>query len=135
MMDPMTTIWPTLTYADAPAAIDFLVTAFGFVEAARYDGAVAGTVDHAQLAWPGGGGVMLSTARSGGDLADLPVGTGSVYVVVDDPDGLHARATDAGAVVVRGLREEDHGSRGFTVRDPEGVFWSFGTYAGQQAGG
>ncbi len=36
----------------------------------------------------------------------------------------------AGATIVRGLRDEDYGSRGFTCRDPEGVFWSFGTYAG-----
>jgi uncharacterized glyoxalase superfamily protein PhnB len=31
---------------------------------------------------------------------------------------------------VRGLRDEDYGSRGFSVLDPEGNIWSFGTYAG-----
>ena len=36
-----------------------------------------------------------------------------------------------GAEIVRGLRDEDYGSRGFTVRDPEGNLWSFGTYWGQ----
>ena len=36
-----------------------------------------------------------------------------------------------GAEVVRGLKDEDYGSRGFTVRDPEGNLWSFGTYAGE----
>jgi uncharacterized glyoxalase superfamily protein PhnB len=30
-----------------------------------------------------------------------------------------------------GLRDEDYGSRGFTVRDPEGILWSFGTYPGE----
>ena len=47
-----------------------------------------------------------------------------------EPDAVFERATAAGATVVQGLRDEDYGSRGFTVRDPEGVFWSFGTYGG-----
>jgi uncharacterized glyoxalase superfamily protein PhnB len=51
-------------------------------------------------------------------------------VVTDEPDALFARAEAAGARVVRGLTDEDYGSRGFTLRDPEGVYWSFGTYAG-----
>ena len=42
----------------------------------------------------------------------------------------HARAMGAGAEVVRDLVDEDYGSRGFTVRDPEGDLWSFGTYRG-----
>jgi uncharacterized glyoxalase superfamily protein PhnB len=29
------------------------------------------------------------------------------------------------------LKDEDYGSRGFTVSDPEGNLWSFGTYAGE----
>ena len=42
----------------------------------------------------------------------------------DDPDGIFARATNAGAQVVRELVDEGYGSRGFTVRDPEGNLWS-----------
>ena len=43
-----------------------------------------------------------------------------------------ARAEDPAvrANVTVELRDEDYGSHGFTCRDPEGVFWSFGTYAG-----
>ena len=124
-----TTIFPIVQYRDARAAIRFLVDAFGFEETAVYG--EGDQVDHAQLNWPGGGAVMLSsTGREGGGLADHPVGTGSVYIVVDNPDELFERAVAAGATISRGLRDEDYGSRGFTVRDPEGVFWSFGTYAG-----
>ena len=54
-----------------------------------------------------------------------------MYVVCDDPDGLFERATAAGAEVVRGLTDQDYGSREFTVRDPEGNLWSFGTYKGE----
>lgn len=74
---------------------------------------------------------MLGSAdRPDSPINGLPPGTGSVYVVTDAPDALFERAVAAGATVVQGLSDEDYGSRGFTVRDPEGVFWSFGTYAG-----
>jgi uncharacterized glyoxalase superfamily protein PhnB len=124
-------VWPTLRYRDAPAAIRFLVEAFGFEETAVYPGETEGTVAHAELRWPGGGGVMLGSGRADSTIADLPPGTGSIYIVTDQPDALFARATAAGATVVQEPRDEDYGSRGFTVRDPEGVFWSFGTYGGQ----
>ena len=124
-----TVVWPTLLYDDAPAAIRFLTEAFGFDEAFVYPGEEEGTVAHAELRWPGGGGIMLGS-RTGRTITDLPSGTGSVYIVVDEPDALFERAVAAGATVVREPRDEDYGSRGFTVRDPEGVFWSFGTYAG-----
>lgn len=73
---------------------------------------------------------MLGSVKRGEVLAELPAGIGAVYVVTDEPDALFERATAAGAAVVQGLRDEEYGSRGFTVRDPEGVYWSFGTYAG-----
>ena len=34
----------------------------------------------------------------------------------------------AGGDVVAPLTDQDYGSRDFTVRDPEGNIWSFGTY-------
>lgn len=124
-----TVMWPTLRYADAPAAIRFLVEAFGFEEVAVYPGETEGTVAHAELRWPGGGGLMLGSGRAD-SVIDLPSGTGSIYVVVDEPDALFERATAAGATVLLELHEEDYGSREFTVRDPEGVYWTFGTYPG-----
>jgi uncharacterized glyoxalase superfamily protein PhnB len=126
------TVWPVLSYRDAPAAIAFLVEAFGFVERAVHarpgDAAV---VEHAELRWPLGGGVMLGTAgKDDSVFGRRPSGSDCVYVVCRDPDDLFRRAEGAGAEVVRGLVDEDYGSRGFTVRDPEGTLWSFGTYAG-----
>jgi uncharacterized glyoxalase superfamily protein PhnB len=123
-----TTIWPSFRYSDAHAAIQFLIDAFGFERAAVYE--TDDRVDHAELRWPGGGGVMLGSAsREDSSIADLPAGTGSIYVATDDVDGLFKRACAAGATVVREPRDESYGT-GFTVRDPEGVFWSFGTYRG-----
>ena len=116
-------VWPALRYRDAPAAIRFLVDAFGFEEAVVVPGEGEGEVAHAELLWPPGGGIMLgSNAKQ--------EGTAAVYVVTDEPDALFERATAAGADVVKGLTDEDFGSRSFTVRDPEGHSWSFGTYRG-----
>ncbi|WP_187368090.1 VOC family protein [Nonomuraea terrae] len=121
-------VWPCLSYRDARAAIRFLVDAFGFVERACYTAGDA--VAHAELAWPSGaGGIMLGSADATSDI-DRPTGAGLLYVVTDAPDALLARATAAGAEVVRDIKDEDYGNRTFTVRDPEGNLWSFGTYPG-----
>ncbi len=126
-------VWPILTYRDARAAISFLNIAFGLEETAVHarddDQAI---VEHAEMRWPLGGGVMLGTAgKDDSPFGQRAPGNDAVYVACDDPDGLFRRATAAGAQVVRGLVDEDYGSRGFTVRDPEGNLWSFGTYRGE----
>jgi uncharacterized glyoxalase superfamily protein PhnB len=126
---PSPQVWPTLRARDARALIRFLVEAFGFEETVVYgDG---DRVDHAQLAWPSGGGVMLGSARDDADDPwPLRPGTFGAYVVTDDPDGLHARAVAAGATIVTELHDTDYGSRDFAAMDPEGNRWSFGTYRG-----
>ncbi|MDQ3757048.1 MAG: VOC family protein [Actinomycetota bacterium] len=126
-------VWSILTYRDARAAMAFLEQAFGFEPRACYaredDPSV---VEHAEMRWPLGGGVMLgTTGKDDSAFGRRAPGNDSVYVVCDDPDALFERATAAGAEVVRGLVDEDYGSRGFTVRDPEGNLWSFGTYRGE----
>lgn len=132
---PAPQVWPTLQARDARALIRFLVDAFGFEETAVYG--EGDRVDHAELSWPPGGGIMLGSAveevpadspRDGWSLAP---GSFGAYVVTDEPDALFARATAAGAEVVTGLNDTDYGSRGFAVRDPEGNYWSFGTYRGE----
>lgn len=127
------TIWPTLLYDDAPAAIEFLITAFGFTESLVVKNAEdQSVIEHCQLRWPEGGGVMLGSAgRDHNPFSQRPTGAGSVYVVTDDPDGVYERAIAGGATVFAELRDEDYGSRGFSVTDPEGNVWSFGTYRGE----
>ncbi|MEV7968355.1 VOC family protein [Sphaerisporangium sp. NPDC088356] len=128
---PQPQVWPTLRARDARGLIAFLGKAFGFEETVVYG--EGDRVDHAQLNWPLGGGIMLGSVREAGEDNpwSLPPGTFGAYVVTDDPDALFARATGAGAEVVYGLRETDYGSRDFAVRDPEGNLWSFGTYRGE----
>lgn len=126
-------VWPILSYRDARAAAAFLADGFGFEVRALYarddDPSI---VEHAEARWPLGGGVMFGTAgKDDSPFGQRTPGNDSVYVVCDDPDALFQRAIAAGAEVVRGLKDEDYGSRGFTVRDPEGNLWSFGTYGGE----
>jgi uncharacterized glyoxalase superfamily protein PhnB len=133
MSDNTAMVWPVLTYHDARAAISFLVEAFGFEERAAYAREdEPSVIEHAEMRWPLGGGVMFGSAgKDDSPFGQRKPGNDSVYVVCDDPDALFERATRAGAEVVRGLKDEDYGSRGFTVRDPEGNIWSFGTYRGE----
>jgi uncharacterized glyoxalase superfamily protein PhnB len=126
------TVWPALTYKDAEAALRFLKEAFGFegtlvVRGEEGDGRA---IHHAEMKWPLGGGIMFGSPRPVGDDDPFPSGPVSLYVVCDDPDGLLERVTKAGAEVILPIKDEDYGSRGFTVRDPEGNVWTFGTYRG-----
>lgn len=132
MSNPTTAnIWPTFRYRDAPAAIAFLEAAFGFEVAARYENANdPQQIDHAELRWPGGGGIMLGSARDEGVMTKTAVASGSVYIAADDVAELHQRAIAAGAIEVMGLTEQDYGSLDFCVQDPEGVLWCIGSYRG-----
>ena len=122
-------VWPTVRARDAERLLAFLTVAFGFEEVVVYR--EGNLVEHAELAWPQGGGVMLGSVRPG---APGGPGTLSAYVACDDPDALCARAEEAGAVIEAGLHDTDYGSRDFSVRDPEGNHWSFGTYRGHRHG-
>jgi uncharacterized glyoxalase superfamily protein PhnB len=130
-----TPLKPNLGYRDAAAAIHFLVTAFGFEEVAVYEGP-AGSIAHAELRWPGGGSLTLYSAGSDRSSlagiaaaaeADGSYPSYSIHLDTDQPDTLFARAVAAGAAVVRPVEDSPLGTRGFVVRDPEGLTWSAGT--------
>ncbi|MDX6251072.1 MAG: hypothetical protein QOF10_4432 [Kribbellaceae bacterium] len=127
-------VWPTLIYRDGQAALKFLTEGLGFTLVASYPGAAEGSIGHAELAWPVGGGVMVSSVDRNtepNEFDKLADRTAAVYLVHDDPDALFTEVMAAGATVVRELRDEDYGSRGFSVADPEGNLWSVGTYRGE----
>lgn len=118
-------LFPALSYADAPAAVRWLEDAFGFAAKAVYptdDGKIA----HAELRF-GNGIVMFGSRRDdpGNPWSTVDFG---IYVAVDDVDAHHARAAAAGAEIVKAPYDTDYGSREYHARDCEGRFWSFGTY-------
>lgn len=124
------TIIPTMRYADARAAIDWLCSAFGFEKKMVVDGD-GGAVAHAELTH-GNGMIMLGSATEDawGKLVQAPTGgttTQSAYVIVDDVASHYQRAKAAGAEIVRELTDEGHG-HGYGCRDPQGHVWYFGDY-------
>ena len=122
-------LYPTMRCRDAEAMIRWLIDVIGFTERVIYrkDGAI----QHAELAY-GSSILMLGQSRDDeygklvGDVAGRR--TDAVYVAVEDPDALYARAKSAGARIEMELHTTDYGSRDFACRDPEGNLWSFGTY-------
>jgi uncharacterized glyoxalase superfamily protein PhnB len=118
------TLYPSMRYRDAPAAIAFLKDAFGFSEhevIANEDGTIA----HAELSY-GPSILMLGSDRD--DMYGRRAGKGWIYVAVEDPDAHCANARANGAEIVTELHDTDYGSRDYAARDPEGNFWNFGTY-------
>jgi hypothetical protein len=65
------------------------------------------------LVWPG------QRTKEGGRL---------VYCALDDVDSLYERVRESGGDIAVEITETDYGSRDFTVCDPEGNLWAFGTY-------
>ena len=118
------TVFPTLTYDDAKAAIDFLVEAFGAERHAVYAGD-DGIIHHAELRF-GNGLVMLGSGKS--EAPATRGGGGGIYIVVDDADAHCAQARAAGAEITRDVFDTDYGSREYAAKDPEGNFWYIGTY-------
>jgi uncharacterized glyoxalase superfamily protein PhnB len=122
-------IYPSLTYDDAPAAIEWLCRAFGFTKRLIVPGP-GNTVMHSELSL-GPGVIMVSSAKpeAGRVGRDGQRGVSmALCVQVDDPDAHFGRAKAAGAEILMGLKDEDYGSRGYMARDLEGNHWYFGTY-------
>jgi uncharacterized glyoxalase superfamily protein PhnB len=118
-------VYPTLRYDDAPAAVKFLEQAFGLTPGQVHPGPDGG-IAHAELSWDNGV-IMISSRRPGTD-DPFDTGRACLYLATNDPDGLHERAVGAGATIVRGLVDQEYGSREFAASDPEGNVWAFGTY-------
>lgn len=124
-------LFTALRYDDAPAAIDFLESAFGFERQMVAPGETEGEVAHAQLVL-NGAMVMLGSAKDDGLGMKRPgepvAATQGIYMIVDDVDEHYARAVEGGAKIAREIDDTPYGSREYCAHDPEGNFWSFGTY-------
>lgn len=122
-------IYPSLTYDDAPAAIDWLCDAFGFTRRLVVPGG-NGTIVHSELSL-GSGVIMVSSPKAGTGRVSprsLSAVNQALSVFVDDPDAHFAQAKKAGAIILQDLKDEEHGARGYMVQDLEGHHWYFGNY-------
>jgi len=123
------TLYPSLAYDDAMAAIEWLEKAFGFKRRVVIPGP-DGTVMHSELSL--GNGVIMIGSPKKEELWLSPKKLGgrtqAISGHVDDPDAHYERAKAAGAKITRELRDEEYGARGYMCEDPEGHVWYFGDY-------
>ncbi|WP_051298300.1 MerR family transcriptional regulator [Arthrobacter castelli] len=117
-----------LVYRDIAAAHAWLIDVFGLAPgplAFEGDHAIHGEI-HA-----GDGVIWLHREapehRLVSPLATDGLVTASLAVHVDDVDGHHARARDAGAEVVYPPVDQPYGYREYSAHDLEGHLWSFQT--------
>ena len=139
---PSSDIHPCLCYDDAPAAIAWLCRAFGFTAQLVIPGPDGG-IRHSELSH-GNAVIMVSSPKPEQRRVAPRRSSGASHALsvhVDDPDAHFARAQAAGATILRPLKDEDFGSRGYLAEDLEGHQWYFGTYrpgghwgAGPQSG-
>ena len=122
-------IYPCLFYDDAPAAIDWLERAFGFVRRLVV-AAPDGSIHHAELSF-GTGVIMVASSRPQERLLS-PRGLAGIHlslcVQVDDPDAHCKTARSAGAEIIQDPVDTDYGARGYAATDLEGNHWYFGNY-------
>ena len=119
-------IVPSLAYADAPAAIQFLCKAFGFTETFRYP-MPDGRVGHAELVYEGNVLTLASVYEGFGETPlKLPATSCTLWCFVDDVNAHYARALEAGATLTSEV-VEDHGMRFYRASDLEGHRWVFAT--------
>jgi uncharacterized glyoxalase superfamily protein PhnB len=139
----MTFVVPMIAYEDGNAAMDWLIEAFGFVEADRRISA-DGRLTHGELE-AGGAIIMLAeptpdyqspkhhreTCAAARKWSRVPYIIDGVLVQVDDVGAHCERARASGALVLS--EPEDTGDgRHYRVEDVEGHRWMFEEKAGEQ---
>lgn len=132
----MVDVIPMLTYEDGPAALDWLASAFGFLETARWL-APDGSLSHGEMK-AGDGRIMLAEAtpayesprhhrencNSANAWSQVPWVIDGVLVYVDDIDSHYQRAKNSGAFILSEPEDGPPGRR-YRVEDLEGHRWMF----------
>jgi uncharacterized glyoxalase superfamily protein PhnB len=117
-------IYPSFTYRDVQAALDWLAEAFG-LRPSVFGQEPGGQIQHAAVAH--GEGMVLIESERPEELHGSHTGRGWVYVAVDDPDAHYQRAKAAGVTMLNQPHDGPGGMRGYSARDLEGNVWTFGT--------
>jgi PhnB protein len=120
------TMTPVLTVRDAVKAVAFYQRAFGAEEIYRNsygDGMIV-----AELAVGEARFRVADEIPEGGNLSPESLGGTSVRLnlMVADPDGLAARATENGAIEVAPIADQSYGLRQGRLVDPFGHHWLIG---------
>lgn len=122
-------VTPYLFVKSAANAIDYYKKVFGATERVRMPGPNA-TVMHAELQI-GDSIVMLADEhpQMGARSPQSIGGTGSsLHLYVQDVDSVSQKAVDAGAQLLRPVKDQFYGDRSSTILDPFGHMWSIATH-------
>jgi PhnB protein len=122
-------VTPYLFIKDAANAIDYYKKVFGATERMRMPGP-GGRVMHAEIQI-GDSIVMLADEHPqvGAKSPQTIGGTAcSLHVYVSDVDAVAAKAVDAGAQLVRPVKDQFYGDRSGSIIDPFGHMWSIATH-------
>jgi PhnB protein len=120
-------VYPYLRVHSASEAIEFYARAFGAKEQFRLT-EPSGRIGHAEIKI-GPATVMLADEYPEGGISGprtLGGTTFSLHLHVEDVDRAFEQAIEAGATVVRPLKDQFYGERSGTVRDPFGHEWLLG---------
>ncbi len=123
------TVTPYLFIKGAARAIEFYKNAFGAAEIVRMPGP-GGQVMHAELKI-GDSVVMLADENPQiGALSPQSIGgTGSgLNIYIPNVDAVVQKAVDAGAKLVRPVKDQFYGDRSGTLIDPFGHMWFVATH-------
>lgn len=126
---PVGDVYPSLIYDNASKMIDWLSQAFGFTARLVVPGP-NDRIEHSELTY-GAAVIMVASPSPERGFVSPRRQTGvsqALSIRVEDPDTHYTTAMAAGAVLIRPMKDEDYGSRGYMVKDPEGHIWYFGTY-------
>lgn len=114
-------VTPYLVVEGASKLIDFLKRTFNAEETVRMNGP-DGRVAHAEVKI-GDSIIMMSDATT-----EFKPVESQLYVYVDDIDDTYKRALQAGASIVRELKNQFYGDRSASVKDPLGNIWGIATH-------
>jgi uncharacterized glyoxalase superfamily protein PhnB len=123
-VNPDPQVVPYLLYADAGAAMDWLIKTFAFTERVR-DKRSDGTVRHGEMLLDNGGVIMLGSP--GTDFrgpARLGEVTQMLCITITDLPAHRDRAQAAGTSVSE-IGTRANRARSYTADDPEGHRWYF----------
>ena len=124
-----------MKYKNATAAVDWLSLAFGFKKKLVVPDDHGGIL-HAQLIL-GSGMIMISSESDTpyGRLMAVPrdidnLNTQSANIILDDDQvkSHYNQAIKAGAKIAIPLEKQKYGGQSYSVFDPEGHLWNFGSY-------
>ncbi|MFM2417853.1 MAG: hypothetical protein RL385_2576 [Pseudomonadota bacterium] len=122
--NPRAPLSPYLVVRGAEEALRFYTQAFGAKEAFRLN-MPGGKVGHAELDIAGANLMLAEEFPDFGALSPPTIGGTpvSIHLYVADVDAFVARATAAGALLLRPIKDEFYGDRVALLTDPFGHKW------------